>query len=695
MTGRPLHALRHLLCRLTWRLSVLGFFTGLAGLCVLAVAVYAFPYPVQRLSARKGAPLRILDRHGTLLRSIPASELVPSSGRWGWVSLDRLPPLAVGTVIASEDQRFFQHRGVDPAGIARACWLNLTNGRLAYGGSTITMQLARMVHSPGRPRTVINKVREAVWALRMERALSKRAILEQYLNRAYYGNRTYGLEAAARLYFGKPAAALSAGEATLLAVVPRGPRYYDPLRHLHRTLRRRDHVLGLLRRQGRITAAAARRAAAQPVRPRRHARPFEAPHFTRWVVQSLPAWIRAEGGAVRTSLDLPLQRLLQRRLAAHVESLRHRNLNQAGMVVLDTASGEVLAMVGSTGFYGGRGREPATEDGQINIATRRRHPGSALKPFVYALALEAGDSPATIALDIHDVPSAYRVRSLTQPEHGPVRYREALAGSYNLAAVHVLERVGLESLISRLRLAGVGQLSGAPDEYGLRLALGSTKVRLIDLASAYGFLVRGGRVTSPAPVRGVLLSDGTTWRPVRPGARRVFGPRVSWLVMDMLADPEARRPAFGQELPLDLPFRVAAKTGTARGFSDTVTVGVTRELTVAAWAGNFDGKATHGVVAMEGAAPLVRMGLLAASRGQQLTLPPRPAGLTTAAVCPLSGMPASSGCPHRKREHFLTGREPKRACTWHRATGSGLAVVYPEAARGWATRRRTSGGQHL
>ena len=696
MNGRPLHTARCLLGRLLWRLAVFGFFGCLAGLLVLAVAVFAFPYPVERLAAGRGAPLRILDRHGTLLRSLPPGSAVPSSnfrvpssGRWGWVPLDRISPLAVSTVIASEDQRFFEHQGVDPVGIARACWLNLAAGRLAYGGSTITMQLARMVHSPRRPRSLINKLREAVWALRMERALSKRAILEQYMNRAYYGNSAHGLEAAARLYFGKPAASLSAGEATLLAVVPRGPSYYNPLRNLRRTLRRRDHVLGLLRRQGRICADEARRATAQAVQPRRHALPFRAPHFTRWIIKSLPAWIRQEGGAVRTTLDLPLQRLLQRRLAAHVETMRGRNLNQAGMVVLDTASGEVLAMVGSAGFFG-RGRH-----GQVNIATRRRHPGSALKPFVYALALEAGDSPASIALDIHDVPSAYRVLQVTRPEHGPVRYREALAGSYNLAAVHVLERVGLESLISRLRLAGVGTLAGAPGDYGLRLALGSTKVRLLDLAAAYGFLARGGRVTSPVAVRAVTLGDGTTWRPPRARSRRVFDQRVAWLVMDMLSDPEARRSVFGQELPLDLPFGVAAKTGTARGFADTVTVGVTREFTVAAWAGNFDGKATHGVVAMEGAAPLVRLGLLTAGRGRRLTLPGRPAGITAAAVCPLSGMKASPRCPHRKREYFVAGRQPSRACTWHRQAGGRLAVVYPASARAWAARQRTAGGQHL
>ena len=673
--------------RLLSKLARVAFFAGLAGTVLFLMAVYCFPYPVEQLTRHQGAPLRIFDRHGTLLASVPGSTAgTPSSGRWGWIPLDRISPHAVNTVIASEDQRFFEHRGVDPWGILRACWLDLRTGRLAYGGSTITMQLARMVHSPGRRRHLGNKLREAVYALRMERVLGKRAILEHYLNRAYYGNGAHGIEAAARTYFDKPAASLSVGEATLLAVIPRGPVYYNPLRHLRRTLQRRDHVLGLLVRRGLISAAAARRAAAQPVRPGRHRAPFLAPHFTRWVLATLPPWVRKRGGQVQTSLDLPLQQLLQRRLAEHVAELRRRRLGQAGMVVLDTASGEVLAMVGSAGFFG-RGRH-----GQVNIATRRRHPGSALKPFVYALALEAGDSPASIALDIHDVPSAYRVLQVTRPEHGPVRYREALAGSYNLAAVHVLERVGLESLISRLRLAGVGQLRQRPGAYGLRLALGSTRVRLLDLAAAYGFLARGGVVTRPRALRRVVLPDGTHWTPALPRQRRVFSRRTSWLVMDMLADPRARRPMFGQELPLDLPFDVAAKTGTARGFSDLVAVGVTRELTVAAWAGNFDGRPTHGVVAMNGAAPLLRMGLLTASRGRRLTLPRRPPGIVSATVCPLSGMRASPRCPHTKQEYFVAGATPRQPCSWHRGR---LAVVYPPRVRAWARKQRTAGGQHL
>jgi penicillin-binding protein 1C len=292
---------------------------------------------------------------------------------------------------------------------------------------------------------------------------------------------------------------------------------------------------------------------------------------------------------------------------------------------------------------------------------------------------------------IHDVPSRYRVRRLTQVERGPVRYREALAGSYNLAAVHTLEKVGVERLLTLLRRAGVGPLSGSADDYGLRLALGSAQIRLVDLASAYGFVARGGAVRAPTAVRDVTGWTGRVWRPERAREVRLFSPETSWLVMDMLADPEARRPAFGQELPVDLPYRIAVKTGTARGFSDTVAVGVTRELTVAAWAGTFDGVPTQGLVAMDAAAPIVRAGFLAT--GDRHTLPSPPDGVTSAVVCPLSGRLAGPDCPHEKREHFATGGVPRARCDWHRREGGRVVVRYPVEVRPWAERQRRKGGQ--
>jgi penicillin-binding protein 1C len=655
------------------------------GAVALAIAVFGWSYPVAGLAPERGGPLLVLDRHGRLLRSVPGPAHRP--GRAAWVPLERVPSHALLALIASEDRRFYEHPGVDAVGLARAAWLDVRAGRLAYGGSTITMQLVRMVDPDLQRRSVAGKIAQLVQALRLERAVDKRFILEQYLNRAYYGNGAYGVEAAARLYFDKPAASLSAGEATLLAVIPRAPTGYDPVRRLDAALRRREHVLGLLHAHGWMSAAEIERARAQPLAPALHRPDFRAPHFVEMVIQSLPEDVRAAGGVVRTTLDAGLQEALEHRVREHVAGLAHRRLQQAGVLVLDTQGGQVLAMVGSVGLD--------APDGHVDVVTRRRHPGSALKPFVYALAIERGDSPATITYDIHEVPSAFRVTHLTQPERGPVSYREALAGSYNLAAVHVLEKVGVPALMDVLKRAGAAALEGDAEDYGLRLALGSAKVRLLDLAAAYGFLARAGRVRSPTWVFDVTSDEGGVWQPPRPVERAVFSPETSWLVMDMLADPVARRRVFGRELPLDLPFPVAAKTGTARGFSDTVAIGVTRELTVAAWGGNFDGEATEGLIAMQSAAPLVRAGLLAGARERMLTLPEAPPGVTSGEVCALSGMRPSTDCPHTRHEHFRAGAVPGDTCTWHRRERGQVVVSYPAEIRAWAERERTRGGRHV
>lgn len=682
LVALPIWVARGALRRL-FRLSRLalkgGLLLGLAGLVATTLVVRAEPYPVDRLDPGRGGPLIVEDRRGRVLYRRPGPQGRP--GRRGWVTLDQISTHAVLTVIASEDRSFFEHRGVDPVGILRAAALNLRARRAAYGGSTITMQLVRMIHSPNQPRTLGNKVKEAVLALRMERTLTKKQILEQYLNRAYYGHGAHGIEAAARRYFGKPAASLSPGEATLLAVIPRAPSYYDPIDHLARVLRRRRHVFGLLVAQGLLGREEAARARAERIHPKLHEPPGHAPHFVQLVLDTLPADVKRRGGTVRTTLDLGLQQRLERRVAAHLASLRHRRVRQAGMVVLDTATGDVRAMVGSAGAH--------TPSGQVNITVTRRHPGSTLKPFVYALALERGDHPGTIAYDINDLPgSAYRLLEVTQRERGPVRYREALAGSYNLAAVHTLEKVGIEVTLRRLRRAGLGPLAGTAQDYGLQLALGSPKVRLLDLAAAYGFLARAGRVTPPRSVVRVTRHDGREWSPPPRAERQLFSPEVSWQVMDILADPVARRPMFGSELPVDLPFRVAVKTGTSRGFADMVAIAVTREFTVAAWAGDFDGKPAHGIMAMQAAGPLVRDGLLMAGNGASLTLPPRPSTVVKRPICPQSGMPVGPDCPHRKVEYFVRGRVPAQRCTWHRRSANGHpSSSIPKLVGSWVAKR--------
>ncbi|MBA3455435.1 MAG: transglycosylase domain-containing protein, partial [Deltaproteobacteria bacterium] len=421
---------------------------------IAIILVLAWPFHGEELAATS-EPLTLIDVRGDEIATFPAI----GADRTRWTKLGEIPAIAVSAVIESEDHNFWQHGGVDGAGIARAAWLDLQGGR--FGGSTLTMQLSRMLITENEPRTLRAKLRESLLALRIERAVDKRMILEQWMNRAYFGNGAYGFAAASLLYFAKPPSGLSDAEAMLLAVIPRAPTGYDPLKHLDAAIRRRDRVLGMLVARGVITEDRAQAARATRLAIGHTTRPNRAPHFARWILDQLPADVRNRGGTVQTTLDLRLQRLLETRVREQVASLHRRNLDQAGLVVLDTATTEVRVMIGSVDWAG--------PGGQINITTRRRHPGSALKPFVYGAAIESGASPSTIAWDTRDTTADYFAPSASI-EHGPVRYREALASSYNFAAVDVLQQVGVARLMSVLRLAGVGEIAGAPDDYGLRLA---------------------------------------------------------------------------------------------------------------------------------------------------------------------------------------------------------------------------------
>ncbi|HUQ04627.1 MAG TPA: transglycosylase domain-containing protein [Kofleriaceae bacterium] len=657
-----------------WPFAFAGLLSTIA-VELLVVMVVAWPLDAAELRAG-GTPLVVTDRNGVVLATVPAPGGRPDADHW--VPLAEIPSVAVAALLESEDRAFWDHGGVDFRAVVRAAWLDVKAGRTQYGGSTITMQVARLTYTQGQPRGLTRKLREAVHALRIERALTKREILEQWLNRAYFGNGAWGIDAAAHTYFGKPAAALSTGEVVLLVCLPRAPTAYDPIERPGAAQARRDRVIDRMVERGLLAVDEAERAKAQPLAIRLHDAEARAPHFVRMVIESLPREVAARGGTVRTTLDARLQEVLERRAAEHVDGLAAQNVDQAGLVVLDTASGEVLAWIGAA--------RPGAPGGAIDLVTRRRHPGSALKPFVYAAAIEAGDLPSTVAFDVRDVSPDYFVAEGGH-EHGPVRYREALGSSYNFAAVHALERASVTRVMTALHTAGVATLPGTPEDYGLRLALGAAKVRLIDLAAGYGFAVRGGMVRAPVAVLSATAPEaggGRRWRPPASAETRVFTAEASWLVMDMMADAEARRPAFGQENAFDLPWPVAAKTGTARGFADTVAVAATREVTVAAWAGTVDGSPTQGVPAMKAAAPLVRDALLAYADGRRLTLPERPADVEAIEVCEVSGGLPGPHCSV-KRDWAPRGRGPTHVCAWHRAPG---VVVYPDALRGWAQRVR-------
>ncbi len=638
-----------------------------------ALAFIAAPLPPNLLEYRTAASVRILDREGGLLRELRSR----ADGRSTPLSPDDVSPEVTAAFLAAEDHGFFHHLGVSPSATMRAAWLNLKAGRIVAGGSTISQQLARTLVP--RERTVLGKAREALWALRLEAHLTKREILTQYVNRVPFGNNTFGLEAAAQLYFGKRAAHLSLAQAALLAAVPRGPTAYNPYRAGPKLEARRAWVLSQLERHGLVDAASVAAARQEPLDLGTFNTSFRAPHFVDAVAARLADWGLHDAVTVQTSLDPRLQDDVEHAVTEEVSRLNERRVGSAAAVVVDNETGEVLAYQGSADFFS------AATLGQNDGVQMRRQPGSALKPFVYAEAFRRGYTPATVIPDLEtefgSAKGSYAPKNYDRRVHGPVRAREALANSYNVPAVRVAGDVGLANTLEVLHAAGFESLRETAEHYGLGLALGNGEVSLWEAARAYSGLSRGGVVRPLRPVLRAWRADGTEVTPVPElphTPRRFADSRAVALVTHILADNAARARAFGLDNALRLPFPVAAKTGTSKGYSDNWTVGFTAERTVAVWAGNFDGTPMVKVSGISGAGPIFKRVMIKAM-GERTPAPLLDARrLDHARICPLSGERAGRFCPGAMDEVFLPGTTPSRECAMH---GTLTAALPPDVQR--------------
>ena len=603
---------------------------------------------------------QVVDRDGQAIRELRSKDGKLSSR----VALAELSPVVVPALVAAEDARFYRHPGIDPLSMLRAFGQALIERRLVSGASTLTQQLARTVVP--RPRTAAGKWREAAIALRIERSLSKSQILEEYLNRVEFGPNLRGIDAASRRYFDKPAAQLDLAEAAALVSIPRGPTLYDPARGTRALLRRRNRVLDRMVRQGLASAEAVRTAQAEPLLLTRGLAQGGTEHLVQGLLSgALAPEFRGERvQRLDTTIDSGLQREvaeLSRRAARYGADV---GLSAVSVVVVDNASSEVLAYVGSPDFHA----EKAL--GQNDGARALRQPGSALKPFVYAAAMtRLGMTAATrlpdLELRLPTPEGVYSPRNYDGRFHGPVLVRDALANSLNVPAVYTASRVGPGQVLDLLHRAGFSSLTDGAEHYGAALALGDGEVKLTELAQAYAMLARDGAFLPLRFYRRALLGSGAELSRNAPRPSSVIEPRVARILIDILADDLARAPEFGQGGPLSFPFQVAAKTGTSKGFRDNWTVGFTREVTVAVWAGNFDGTPMTGSTGITGAGPLFHEVMLAAMRGRAPAALLDHSGLTQVEVCELSGARAGDSCPHRRREWFTPGSEPSSLCDMH------------------------------
>ncbi|MBN1200911.1 MAG: PBP1A family penicillin-binding protein [Anaerolineae bacterium] len=676
---------------------------------------------IAALEAGMALPSTIIyDRQGRVLYQIAD----PETGVNQVVSLDDLPDYLIQATIATEDANFYQHPGVDVEGVVRALWINVKGGEVVAGGSTITQQVARnLLFDPAQraERTLQRKLRESVLALRLNQHYSRDKILEIYLNQTYYGNMAYGVAAASRAYFGKSAADLTLAECAMLAGLPQAPGQYDPLTNPETAKDRQRVVLDLMVKHGYLSATQANQAYDEALQYASVPFPIEAPHFIAAVWKQLernyPEALYEGGVEVITTLDLDWQNAAQDAARRHLDWLNNppagepeHNAHNAALVAMDPYTGQILAMLGSPDYF------DEEIDGAVNAALAPRQPGSALKPFTYAAALDPARAeawtPATMIMDIGTPFVTRRLESYTPSnfglvEHGPVLIREALASSYNIPAVVALDHIGLDALVRLTTRLGISTLTDT-SRFDLSLTLGGGEVRLLELTAAYGALANGGYRIDPAYILEVRDRDGNLlyeWQPPD-HSQPVIDPRVAFLITDILSDNQARIPSFGPASALNIGRPAAAKTGTTTDFRDNWTVGYTPNLVTGVWVGNADNMPMVEVSGISGAGPIWHEFMRRVLRGQPELEFDVPAGLVRAEVCATSGLLPTENCPKTQWEWFIDGTVPTGYDTFYQRftldSRTGLLaddatppeyredrvyLVLPPEARDWALRR--------
>ncbi len=509
-----------------------------------------------------------------------------------WAPIETIPGALRNATIAVEDHRFYSHGGVDPIGVARAVLANIRAGRIVEGGSTITQQLARSLYL-NRERTLSRKLGEMILARRIEHRLSKREILELYLNQIYYGSGTYGVKVAARTYFGKRLKDLSLGEAALLAGLPARPSELSPLVDPAAARSRREVVLARMAAQGMITERQARTAAAEPLRLAAAGarRGKTAPYFVDWVERQVaerfgPEAVYRGGLVVRTSLNYSLQRAAERAVGAGLARAKASGrVGQAALVAVDPYTGYVLAMVG--------GRDYAAS--QFNRATnaRGRQPGSAFKPILYAAALENGLQPDTLLDDrpvrIEIDGRVWRPANYDDRYRGPVTLYQALVHSINVPAVRVVQTIGADAVVALARRLGITtDLRAVPS-----IALGTSEVTPLELTAAYAAFINGGRRVAPQAIRRIEDREGNIlWEAEEPLQEQAISDGVAFTVATMLRDVVL----YGTGRAAAGVINAAGKTGTTQRDRDAWFVGFTPEVVAGVWVGNDNGAPMGGHV---------------------------------------------------------------------------------------------------
>lgn len=680
---------------------------------------WCFPLPKARL--HPPVSQIVLDRNGKWLRAFLADD-----GMWRFnsgqspsirhqVKGDTIPqtPLVIDNrrlttdnyllhqaILTSEDRWFYYHYGINPVSIATAIYDNLKAGEVVRGGSTITMQLARLMEP--KARNIPNKLIEMFRALQLEQAYSKSEILTFYFNMLPYGGNIVGTAAASRFYFNKPQHALSLGEAALLAAIPNAPERLRPDRFPENARKAREKVLNRLLARQQISERQWQEAVQEPIPHRRYGLPFKAPHLSRMLVKANRSHSEVSAkstkdGRIHTTIDAKVQdtaaRILNEYLvdAERKPSLRGSHSTSTGaIIVMDTQNRHVLAMVGSHDFFDRKAL------GQINGTLAPRSPGSALKPFVYALAIEEGlITPETLLFDVPVTYAGYTPVNYDGKYNGYVTARQALARSLNVPAVNLnarlknrtslqasKARVGSSTLHAFLKQAGISTLAPA-QKYGLSMVLGGCEVNLLELTTLYAGLANMGEF---GPYQ-------LTKRQTENYSRRLLRKETSFIITEMLTDSQlptntVKNPeAF--ERTMNLP-KIAWKTGTSYGHRDAWCIGYSPTLTIGVWLGNFNGKGTPMLSGTDAATPIL-FALFTALTGQDThRWFTKPEQLKTRQVCALSGALISPHCPLHKEDVYIPGISSVAVCAIHKSIYVDETTGYSLCSHCWGNSYRST-----
>ncbi|MFN8594080.1 MAG: transglycosylase domain-containing protein [Thermomicrobiales bacterium] len=654
-----------------------------------------------KISADLFQTTKIFDRNGVLLKEYADQD-------YGWrtfVDFDEISPYVVDATVAAEDATFWGHQGVEPFAIFRGAMI-IAGGSGSSGGSTITQQLVRAVHPEaiGQEFSIQRKWREALAAIALERQFSKHDIITMYLNMIFYGNRSYGIEAAAQTYFHKSAKDLTLAEASLLAGIPQQPTNYNPSLYPENAFKRQEYVLNQMVKLGYITREQAGDAKANPptVYDSRDGdgAVLDHPHFVQYVYEYLaekyPDRDFTKGGFnIYTTIDTALQNRAEEIVAQNVtNSLQYYNARNAALVVVVPWSGEILAMVGSADFNN------AAIEGQVNITTSEQQPGSSIKPIVYAAAFEHGWQPGTVVLDAPiriDTPGAtdpatgepmpyYEPQNYLRTFNGAVTVRTALANSLNIPAIKAVEfSGGAESIVEIARRMGIKHaLSQPPSDYGLSIGLGSGDVWPLELTNAYATIANLGKYVPVNPILKITDSEGHVLYDLNrsntiDSAEQAISPGIAYQLISILTDNDARamiftrQNLFGQtQQTLGRP--TAAKSGTTNDFRDIWTQGFTTDVAIGVWVGNTRNDPLAEIDGIQGAGPIwsqlmIEMHtnpafsqLLLGPDGQPMPIQfPRPAGIVDGVVCEATGGRPIDDWSNRG-ELLVAGGAPAQRC---------------------------------